>query len=253
MAESPILSGPIHHSPQEPRKMLAPDQIAMRQFVRGTFRISQGALGIQLPAIEWASFNGRIPIQEIPAEMPDYLQDLFPPGQHKKLDQEQANAGILTAWEKIHELTYGISPTPESEILPVLTHEILKMELKYQLLDRPARNNPADNHESQVRKYILQGEKTESPIIDDLCIELKREFEKLREEPAPEITAEMISPESFRVLTQYYIGMSGYQPISRYVEEELRAMGDRKVLAYVEALWEQNHPGQRFFPEQTTA
>ncbi len=227
------------------RPTLTPQESAMRKFFRGTFRSSQGHIGLQEDITNWAIVRSKVPIMDIPRHAPFYILDLLPPTQHKESNDERIKVERANAWARLHLGIQNRDRIDEEALLPNILSETLKRELKFQIMGRPQRTTE-DIFESYLRKNTILGEPASSPEMTDLATELKGPLEELRAEPF-----EKLIPEEIKSATDF---LSKLYPSTNPINEDiigtfLASWRDRKVLAFVEFLWERNHPGQSFFPE----
>lgn len=233
--------------PPEPKAQLTPDQIALRQYFRGSFRITQGSYRGQSFVHEWTKASGLMPQAEIPRKIPDYLRDLTPPGIHMKVTGDLIQNDRDMSWNELFRISQTEQTTPPSEATKKILKEVLKRELRYQLLGRYGRNFNDDIFESQLRRTVILGERTDSPILDRLCLDLKAELERLNKEASGPITPEMLNSPDLKALEDFL--RSNKPDDYDKAEITMQQMGPRKVLAYVKALYERNHRGEKFFPD----
>lgn len=251
MAEAPGAPGSNISLPaKKDSSPLSPDEIAVRQFVRSSFIVSEGSLGIQNTIFDYAVAKGLLSEIDIPRKIPNYMLTLFPPGQHVIRPPEIIKDDRAFAWSALHKSKSEPKGVEAEKLVPVILSEVLGREFKYQIVKRPKRAPDTDQHESYLRKFVLMGESTGSQITDQLCLDLKPLLAKLRDEPFPAVTDDMISNDALSPLPQMLQGSGDL--IEGMISKRLNAMGDRRILAYIEALWEKNHPGEKFFPPSPT-
>ena len=249
MAEAPGIPGSSISTPaiKDSAPPITPAEIAVRQFVRGSFLVSEGSLAIQKVIFDYAVAKDLLPDIEIPRHIPKYMLSLFPPGQHLERPADVIKDDRAFVWGELHKSKSEPKGIEAEKLVPVVLSEVLGREFKYQIVKRPKRAPDSDQHESYLRKFAVIGESTGSQITDQLCAELTQALDRLRAEPFSSVTKEMISNEALSPLPQLFQG-SG-ELIEDMISRRLNAMGDRRILAYVEALWERNHPGESFFPQ----
>ncbi len=241
MAETPIVKAPDITPPQ------TPEQTAMLHYFRGAFRLSQGSARAQNSIDDWAMGNGLIPVVNMPHQIPEYLL-IRPPRLHLKSPENRINDDRNDAWEALRFVTEnGPRNTPE-KAKKIILQEILLKELVYQRLTRHGRDFNDDMFESHLRRNLILGEDyANSPIINQLLKELRIELEKLRAEPIEPITDEMIQSPDMKEIDELL--RSGEGAKREEGGERIRKFGTRRNLAFVEKLWEDHHPGQKFFPD----
>ena len=188
-----------------------------------------------------------LPDVEIPRKIPKYMLTLLPPGQHAERAAERIHQDRAFVWNTLYESKAKPKGVAAEKFTPLILDEILGREFRYQLKGRPKRGPENDAYESYLRKFVVLGETTGSSITDQLCLDLKPILEALRREPFPVVTDDMISPETLSPLPQLVEGSGDI--IEGMIAKRLNAMGNQRILSLVEALWERNHPGQKFFPE----
>lgn len=247
MAEAPGIPGSSISLPAtKDSAPLTPAEIAVRQFVRGSFLVSEGSIAIQRVIFDYAVVKDLLPEAEIPKEIPSYMLSLFPPGQHLSRSAEVIEEDRAFVWGELHKSKSEPKRVDAEKLVPVILSEVLGREFKYQIVKRPKRSPESDQHESYLRKFAVVGDSTGSQITDQLYSELAQALDHLRAESFPPVTDEMISNEALSPLPQMFQGSGGL--IEGMISKRLNAMGDRRILAYIEALWERNHPGEKFFP-----
>lgn len=246
MAEAPFTTTP--QAPKEPKPVLTPDQIAFRQYFRGSFRISQGSYKGQSFIHEWTMSSGLMPPVEIPRKIPEYLKDLTPPGVHLRVSDTLIQNDRDMSWSDLYRISHAEPTIPSSDSVKSIVSEVLKRELRYQLIGRFGRNFNDDIFESHLRKVAVLKEKTDSPILDRLCIELGVELDRLRNLPTATVSPEALNSPWLKELEDLLRSNDPDQ--YDQAEKILNDMGNRKLLAYVEALYNRNHSGERFFPEE---
>lgn len=238
---------PSGNSP-ELRSPLRPEEIQLRSYFRGSFRYAQGSLMAQSFITQWAYSSGRIQTMEIPEVMPEYIEGLMPPGNHIISSKSKTNIDIEAAWRDLYISSRATEFVSPQEALENVLNEILKRELKYQLVGRKGRSQTQDKYDSYLRRFVVLGEKADSPILDDLSQELEEAVAKLTEEPTPQVTPETLESREIKVLEARF--KKGGLVNSDKADSTMTMMGSRKMLSLVVALWEKNHPGQQFFPAQ---
>jgi hypothetical protein len=236
--------------PPEPKAQLTPAQIAFRQYFRGSFRITQGSYRGQSFVHEWTMGSGLMPQVEIPRKIPDYLKELTPPGVHVKISGDIIQRDRDTSWADLYRISQTTENIPPSESAKSVVKEVLKKELKYQLIGRYGRNFNDDIFDSYLRRTVVLGEKTDSPILDKLCLDLKAELDRLRSTGGDQISPELLNAPWLMQL-ENLLRSTNPEDYDR-AEEIMETMGPKKVLAYVEALYQRNHRGEKFFPTSQT-
>lgn len=243
MAESPGIKPPDLTPPQ------TPEQTAMLHYFRNSFRLTQGSAKGQQSVNDWAMSYGLIPAVDIPPQIPDYLL-VRPPRMHLKSSEERIVDDRQMAYEDLKfVMEFGPRSTPEVA-RGVILSEILKKELRYQLIGRYGRGFNDNMFESYLRRSLVLGENFSSHELDKLLKELRKDLKKLKREPATKITDTMLSSSNMKELEDLF--RSNEAQDQQEADDRMDASGPRTVLSYVEALWERNHPGERFFPEPPT-
>ncbi len=230
----------------EPKTPLSPAQIAFRQYFRESFRFTQGSFTNQKVVTSWVVASGLMPDVELPRRMPSYLKTVAPPGAHLQRSSEERKDDLDFAYREVVRITKdGAKATPEYLAGNILGG-MLQMELKYQLRGRYGRRPNDDMFDSYMRRYLILGEATGSPILDKLALELRRKLDELRKKPR-----EVIDPtEKSKKIAEITRLLRG-----NFVQEQdaislMRQLGQRELLALIEEYWELNHSGKKFYPEE---
>ncbi len=228
----------------EPKTALSPEQIAFRQFFRGSFRFTQGSSIGQSFTNEWAVASGLMPDVDLPRIVPAYIRAISPPGIHLK-NLESPKNEITDAYNDIRRLKRDGTQFSQEDSLDKILESMLQMEFKYQLRGRRGRSMNDDMFDSYMRRYLVLGEATDSPILDKLAVELRRKLDELRKKPREEVDAEQRSKKVEEITRLLHL--EGWEGNALAL---MREIGPRELLALVEEQWEVNHRGQRFYPEE---
>lgn len=214
------------HTPGNPQESLRPEDRLLRTLFRDSFRFSQAGEPLQYNIAQWLHLNGHLDGIKIPQSIPNFLLDITIPKRHVQFKDSEEEALIemgktlTNMWGEFHRATLTPQDTPVSEIEDTIVVELLSREKYFQESGRSGReaaadvepDSPNDMYGSQFRKYVLHQAPTGTPIYDAF-------FANVRE----------------RVLPAQFEG---------------RVMGYREQVEELAALWERNHPGERFIAEQ---
>lgn len=228
----------------EPKTPLSPAQIAFRQYFRESFRFTQGSSVGQSFVNEWVIAAGLMPDVDLPRIVPTYIRTVHPPGIHLKNLQDPEDE-ITDAYNDIRRLKRDQDLASSEKSLDKVLDKMLEMELKYQIRGRRGRSMNDDMFDSYMRRYLVLGEATGSPILDKLAVELRRKLDELRERPREEIDPEVKS-EKVTEITRL-LRLEGWEENALSI---MRELGQRELLALVEEYWELNHSGKKFYPEE---
>lgn len=222
----------------------------IQEIFRQTYFISQGMPKLQSMLFDWVAMEKFVSLEDYKLLRIDWLENFVSPSIHHPAGYfatNQQKTDPFVQAESFHSsITHEIidpNINPEGLTSSILTY-LLSIDIMYQILERPNRkqlnevkpDDANDIHKSYIRHYVIHDNYKSKPF--SLLFNLFRNM-----------NLHNLLNERFNI-TQFTIPNQGdderdlYRGNLIYWSENF---GIGKQLNVLAKLWEQNHPGEKFF------
>lgn len=214
----------------------------LKEVFRQTYYISQGDAGLQRSLYEWLKLENIFKLSDFPSETPDWINNFYAPGLHSVKGQkisEKNDSKVEWAYFR-YTISEKVNIQDKEKLLNKILLDIIKRDLDYQLTERPGRiinkstkpDDAQDVHKSFVRHYILNDNFYSKPFSDLFSI-LKPLLHAIEQASPQELERVAVpKPEENEDSKRNWVRNS---------------LNLKQKLGMLAKLWEQNHPGEKFF------
>ncbi len=221
-------------------------KVDIKSIFRQTFFISQGAAGLQDLLFQWLAQAKIVTLNDFGAEIPEWVTNVFPPNLHdvsgKKMEGVN-NTAASREWQQFKRMYLLHNEKNDKNLLAKILSNTLIQDLSFQVRGRPNRegtrvhpDDRQDLYKSFTRYYILNNNFHTQPFRT-LFSELNVIISKINK-PSEEELSKIEIP----------ISLSNNQDARRMtVGDWATKLTDSQRLGILSKLWEQNHPGEKFF------
>ena len=221
------------------------NELDLENVFRQTYFISQGDSGLQRQLYQWLRVMNIFKYSDFPNDEPDWIGKFHAPKLHANSGQDASmNEDQKYEWANFKVEFYKAGSPKDEFLLTDILGNCLKRDLYYQIKARPNRedgqkskaDSSKDPHKSFVRHYILDGNLKSQPF-SSLFDSLRTVLFSIT--PAEEELARIHIPSP----------SDSSDSVANWTNGALRL---NQKLGMLIKLWEQNHPGEKFFPPSPT-